>query len=166
MERIGTVDKCLFELTVYPETLDGPGQSVQDRNDMGVADWPEVDGALSGEQYMAVQGIRPTSSSIVEPFVEKPCGEIIEWSGPARDGEAAVGEVDIVNEQPADRPASGGMDARQGDDKSGLGRRGCRDASGDLLKRQGLPDGILGSADPDAAGRIGKDNPVLLGLPA
>ena len=50
MERIGAVDKSLFELTVYPQTLDGPGQSVQDLHDMGVADALEVDGTLLGEQ--------------------------------------------------------------------------------------------------------------------
>jgi hypothetical protein len=50
MERIGAVDKSLFELTVYPQPLDGPGQSAQDLDDLGVADRAEVDGALSGEQ--------------------------------------------------------------------------------------------------------------------
>jgi hypothetical protein len=50
MERIGAVDKSLFELTVYPQTLDGRGQPAQDLDDIGVADGLEVDGALSGEQ--------------------------------------------------------------------------------------------------------------------
>ena len=50
MERIGAVDKGLFELTVYPEPLDGPGQPAQDLDDRGVADGLEVDGALLGEQ--------------------------------------------------------------------------------------------------------------------
>src|ERR1039458_3189447 len=112
---------------------------------------------------MAVGRIRPAFSAIFEPLDEKLSGEIIEWSAPARDGEAVVGEVDIINEQPAGRSAGGGMDARQGDDETGLSRRGHRDAAGDLLGRQGLPDGVRGLADSDATGWVGKDNVVLRG---
>jgi hypothetical protein len=61
---------------------------------------------------MLVGGVRPASAAMVEPSQQDFVGEVVQWPGVSGDRQAAVGEINIVKLQRADRSVPGGVDGR------------------------------------------------------
>ena len=101
---------------------------------------------------------------MAEPGPQRPAGELAEPLAVPADGDAPVGQVEVVQGEVADRGPAGGVDRGQGDDQPLRGAGGGLFDGPDLGvgHRQQAAAGI-GGRQP--RGRVGEDQAAFPGEP-
>ena len=154
--RVGAVGECLFEVAVDPELFEGDGLSLQGAVDPGVGDRAEPLGADVGDQQVGVGGVRPASTSVVQPVVKDLVGQVVQRPGSAGDGEPAPVKVYIGQSQVDDLAVPGCVHGGQDHRDPGLWGAGGLECRGELVAGQGLRDDRGRPGDRDAAGGVGE----------
>ena len=99
---------------------------------------------------------------MVKPVPEGLAGEFAESLGVPGEGDAPVGQVEVIQREIPDRSRAGGVDRGQGDDQALCGADGHSFDGADLgvgHRQQAVP-GIAGF---QARGGVGEDQVLLLG---
>jgi hypothetical protein len=110
-----------------------------------------------------VGSVRPGGAALVEPGAERTVGQLVEPLSVAGDGDAPVGQVQVVQQQVPDGCGAGGVDRGQGDDQPLCGVAGGLFDGADLGvgHRQQVGLDVVGFG---ARGGVGKDQAALLGV--
>jgi hypothetical protein len=84
-------------------------------------------------------------------------GELVQRSGVTGDDQAAVAQVDVVEEQLADGLGACGVDGGQGQSEAGRWCDRGGESGADLGGLQRLHDGVVVVADADSGGGVTED---------
>lgn len=106
---------------VAADPVEGDARAQQVPLEVGAGDRPGFQGGLLRDQYVAVGRGWPGSTSVLEPVDQGSIGELTDppWSAP--EGDAPIGQVEVVEGEQADGLVAGRLHCGESDDHS-LGR--------------------------------------------
>jgi hypothetical protein len=96
VQRVGPGGQRFVEHPVAADALDADAVPLQIPGEVAPADRPGSQGRSLGYQDVPVGGARPGGAAVVEPGPQCPAGELAEPLTVPGDGDAAVGQVDVV----------------------------------------------------------------------
>jgi hypothetical protein len=150
VQRVGSVGQCFFQLPVDAQSFQSGDQAPGSVGDPDLADRPGLHRALLVDDQMRVRGVGPARPAVLQPAENRPAGEFVQGACMASDDDAAVAQVDVVQQQLADGLRACGVDRGQGQGEPR--HRGIRGGDGLAnvvrLKRLGDPVGLSADADP------------------
>jgi hypothetical protein len=151
-------------LAVDAQPVQRGRQPEEHLTEAGAADRLGLVGGVLGDEHVRVGGVGPARPPVGEPVEQGAAGELVQRAGATGDGQSAVAEVEVVQEQAADGQRPGGVDSGQRQHQPLLGSAGGCGGDGlvdvALLKRD--QHGIGVAADADAAGWVAEDRPAAL----
>jgi hypothetical protein len=164
VQRVRPAGQCLVQDPVAADALDADAVGLEVEVDVALADGRVPEGGPVRDQDVPVESVRPGGAAVVQPRPQRLLAEVADPLGVAGDGDAPVGQVQVVQRECADRLPTGGVDGGQGDDQP-LPRvgDGLLDRP-DLVVAQWQQAGLrAGGLQP--LGGVGQDQAALLGEP-
>src|SRR5262249_41363179 len=116
-QRVRTAGQRLVQDPVAADALDADAVRLEGPGDVAPADGRVPEGGLMRDQEVPVGGVRAGGATVGQPGPQRLVAEVAESLGVAGDGDAPVGQVEVVQGEGADRLPAGGVDGGQGDDQ-------------------------------------------------
>src|SRR6266511_2645518 len=99
VQRVRSGGQRLVQNAVAANAVEVDTVALQMKLEIALADGLDPEGGRLGDQYVPVGGVRPGVAALVEPGSEGTVGQLAEPLGVAGDGDAPVGQVQVVQHE-------------------------------------------------------------------
>ena len=103
MQGVGPGGQGFVEHPVAADALDADTVPPQLPVEVAAGNGLDAEGGLLADQDVPVGGARPGSPAVAKPGSEGPVGEFAESLGVPGDGDAPVGQVEVIQREVPDR---------------------------------------------------------------
>jgi hypothetical protein len=109
VQRVGPARQCLVQDPVAADPVDANAVGLEVEVKVTPGDGHVSERGPRRDQGVPVGGVRPGGAAVVKPGPQRLVAEVAESLGVARDGDAPVGQVQVVQGKGADCLLAGGV---------------------------------------------------------
>ncbi len=110
VQRVWSDGQRLVQNAVPANAVEVDAMAPQVEVEVALADGRDAKGGLLGDQDVPVGGVRPGGAALLEPGAQGPVGQLAEPLRVPGDGDAPVGQVEVVQQELPDGCGPGGVD--------------------------------------------------------